>query len=680
MTNQPECCNFWFADVVANQLNKNTTKKTPTMTNLLKEMDIELSPSPTSTSAFRLWRLELSDLVSLRFSHVDVSDENSPTCISVDTDGHGDFYNAVGTPDQRAASQENRALACLLRKAVTGTDAEPIVMATDAKHRASGTHLLRLTDKLQRSKTSASVMQAERNRLDKIPRMSTAGFEDAAACIEIWANSILRDVVSVNTYADKPVDVEGGARKLNLKLKVDSHRVAEQMIVQLASHPVFGKSTLIARLRTRMRTAEYLNDDDSFSLEKFIKATIKAFEGHVVETPRHNPHTAYSLSTRPFDVSRAFGNVRSDDRSTKGYNPRMKCYHCRRIGFRTHECKACFPHGTASVPCPWGFGCSKRKTKTCQCKHDGTTEHQNSFVPDKHKKSDAGPRRSGTFQQNSRAGSGPRRPRRAPAGQMNGPPNQRRRTTKPNQPWKKNCGQVNWIDKPLNEVPLERVIDLSKANPSHIGTVFVHEMSALKRPFKQTCQQSPTTMQTGDNTHWLVDSGASVHVVNDQTLLHNLVNRQTGGTVAAAGGSELQVTAVGEIHLMITHATRGHDVDDEQQLEARHVVIKDVWCCPEVRHQVLSTEKLTSQLGMAYVKEPDKTGVMLRHSPAEQISLHTQSNGLEFLHGRIILPEQVRSNGKRNGLQRTAEDKPHLSSPAIVANPTCRTAQSLCVS
>ena len=47
------------------------------MTNLLKEMDIELSPSPTSTSAFRLWRLELSDLVSLRFSHIDVSDESS---------------------------------------------------------------------------------------------------------------------------------------------------------------------------------------------------------------------------------------------------------------------------------------------------------------------------------------------------------------------------------------------------------------------------------------------------------------------------------------------------------------------------------------------------------------------------------------------------------------------------
>lgn len=198
------------------------------MAGILKGIELEISALPNAVSGYRFWRLELSDLVSLRFNSIDVSSELSPTFLKVDDAEHGNTYNAAGTAAQKQSATENRILACLLRRAVVGTDAESIVMTMVPRERVSGTHLLRLIDELHRSKASVSVMQTERDRLRKLPRINVAGFDCASSCLQTWASSIMRDKASVNAYANKDVDTGGGAmRKLNLKLIVNDHEVSQ---------------------------------------------------------------------------------------------------------------------------------------------------------------------------------------------------------------------------------------------------------------------------------------------------------------------------------------------------------------------------------------------------------------------------------------------------------------------
>ena len=151
------------------------------MAGLLKGIELEISALPNAASGYRFWRLELSELVSLRFNSMDVSSELSPTFMKIDDAGCGNTCNAAGTAAQKQSATENRILACLLRRAVVGTDAESIVMTMVPGERVSGTHLLRLIDELHRSKASVSVMQTERDRLRKLPRINVAGF-DCASC------------------------------------------------------------------------------------------------------------------------------------------------------------------------------------------------------------------------------------------------------------------------------------------------------------------------------------------------------------------------------------------------------------------------------------------------------------------------------------------------------------------
>ena len=237
----------------------------------------------------------------------------------------------------------------------------------------------------------------------------------------------------------------------------------------------------------------------------------------------------------------------------------------------------------------------------------------------------------------------------------NGPPrlqrhgrHHRERSTR--QGYRRDLRQMNWVDTSLENVPLLHE-DLANADPINIGAVFPHAVCMLKRPRErdEVSHQHGSGLQTGDQTAWLLDSGTSVHVVNDRRMPHNVKNQPTGGSVTAASGSEMEVTAVGEIHLMLRHFTQGraHPVENEQVLtqepESRLIVIPDEVCCPKVRHQVLSTNEVTNQLGLTYVKEPYKTGFLVRRNPVEMINLYTSTNGLEFLHGRIIMPEQVRT-------------------------------------
>ena len=138
---------------------------------------------------------------------------------------------------RRKSATENGILACLLRRAVVGTDAESVVMAMVPGERASGTHLLRLIDELHRPKASVSVMQTERDRLQRLPRINVAGFDCASTCLQTWASAILRDQASVNEHANEDVDTGAGVmRKLNLKLTVSDHEVSQRIMERLAVH------------------------------------------------------------------------------------------------------------------------------------------------------------------------------------------------------------------------------------------------------------------------------------------------------------------------------------------------------------------------------------------------------------------------------------------------------------
>ena len=54
------------------------------MAGILKGIELETSALPNAVSGCRFWRLELSDLASLRFNSIDVSSELSPTFLKVD--------------------------------------------------------------------------------------------------------------------------------------------------------------------------------------------------------------------------------------------------------------------------------------------------------------------------------------------------------------------------------------------------------------------------------------------------------------------------------------------------------------------------------------------------------------------------------------------------------------------
>ena len=518
------------------------------------------------------------------------------------------------------------------------------------RERVSGTHLLRLIDELHRSKASVSVMQTERDRLRKLPRINVAGFDCASSCLQTWASSIMRDKASVNAYANKDVDTGGGAmRKLNLKLIVNDHEVSQHIMERLAVHPAFGRPTVLARLRTKMRGTDFLGDDDLFSLEKFVAALTKSFQGYTVNGPSSgNTPAAFSLegprfNGPRFNVHQAFGNVRSSDRNAKGFNPRSKCYLCKRVGHQTHLCANCFPNGTGTTPCPHGDKCFHWANQgKCVYKHDGTLG-ANRSRPKSQRHAAAG---RNVRQMNTHHGGNRNKPYQSFSGRRTGS-----RASKP-KPRHGNKRQVNWLDMPLDKVSAaisskpRNNIDFSKIAASQIGAVFTHELRLLKRnacdEHVHILEQREPQVQTGSQTRWLLDSGASVHVVNNRALLHNAQDQLPGGTVAAAGGTEMQITAVGEVHLMIPHQVPGL-LDNEQTVESRLVVIENAWCCPGVRHQVLSTKRLTNQLDVTYVKQPNRTGVLIRNAPRECINLHTSSNGLEFLHGNIIMPQEIMS-------------------------------------
>jgi hypothetical protein len=632
------------------RLHKKINQNKPKMAQLLKTLDIELSALPTATSGYRHWRLELSDNVSLKFPNLDVSNELSASFLKTSDANYTTIFDPAGTESQKSAASQNRVLACLLRRAAIGTDGESIVMTTDPAHRVSGTHLLRALDAHHRSKAAVGVMQTERDRLVALPRIELAGFDCASSCIQTWCNSLLRDREAINAYAQADVDTGGGQmRKVHLRLLVNDHEVSERVMNKLKMHPVFGRPTILARLRTKMRGVDFLNGQDAYSLEKFVEALVKSFEGYTVAAPQADPRaTAYTITSRGFDVNKAFGNVRSSDRYADGYNPRKKCTMCNRVGFVKSKCSSCYPNGTAKVPCPFGPTCFHRAKGSCVYKHDGTDRRQ-----DTRRFSTKRPGRP--FNSNSDHGRHQRPNRGTHYSQQkgrriqrNGPPRHprydRHHRERPNQHGhRRNVGrQVNWVDKPLDNVPLLNE-DLAKADPMNIGAVFSHEVCMLKRPREtdDVSHQHKNNLQTGDQTRWLLDSGASVHVVSDRHMLHNVRNQPAGGSVSAAGGSEMKVTAVGEIHLMLTHVTPGfHPFEKEKELEPRLVVIPDVWCCPSVCHQVLSTKKVTNQLGLTYVKEPTRPASCVEITQQKLSTFSPQQMGWSFYMAKSSCPNK----------------------------------------
>ena len=192
------------------------------MAALLRALEVELNMMPVQEAAYRTWRLEVSDLCSLKFTHVDVSSDQSPSFMKVTHANYATIYDASGTAQQKEASAENRALATMLRRSCAHTDSESITTTTDPDERTSGTHLLRMIDELHRTRMSTCLCQEERDRLKVLPKIRIAGFSECQTCLRVWTDSISRDVNAVNQYATRDVTLpDGTVRKVHLKLKVN---------------------------------------------------------------------------------------------------------------------------------------------------------------------------------------------------------------------------------------------------------------------------------------------------------------------------------------------------------------------------------------------------------------------------------------------------------------------------
>ena len=79
-----------------------------------------------------------------------------------------------------------------------------------------------------------------------------------------------------------------------------------------------------------------------------------------------------------------------------------------------------------------------------------------------------------------------------------------------------------------NENP-DADIDFAKYDPTMIGQVFM-----LKRSHDQVDVEGTRAMRTGDQVKWLLDSGATTHVLDNIAMLHNVTHEEHGGKVSVA--------------------------------------------------------------------------------------------------------------------------------------------------
>ena len=62
------------------------------MAALLRALEAELNMMPVQEAACRTWRLEVPDLCSLKFTHVDVSSDQPPSFMKVT---HANYAGAI---------------------------------------------------------------------------------------------------------------------------------------------------------------------------------------------------------------------------------------------------------------------------------------------------------------------------------------------------------------------------------------------------------------------------------------------------------------------------------------------------------------------------------------------------------------------------------------------------------
>lgn len=82
---------------------------------------------------------------------------------------------------------------------------------------------------------------------------------------------------------------------------------------------------------------------------------------------------------------------------------------------------------------------------------------------------------------------------------------------------------------------------------------------------------------------WLVDSGATIHVVDDISCLSRITSRDCSASLRVANGQNCKVLAIGEVDLELRDGDTG---------QTRTIVLKNVHVAPGIDTCVISTRKL----------------------------------------------------------------------------------------